>query len=311
MKVTALVLDYPPHRFIGAELALHALLKELQPGNTITVRSLTALRHNYDGIRVVPEHATVRDEPDVVIVNAALGSRARRHYPKTPLVVWGHNNQVHTLLDFVAASPDLLIANSQHMADVLVSTIRLSSIVLHPPVKPAERIDPPGMKLGLVNLTEDKGSRLAWSIAEAHPEWEFVGIKGGYGTQITSKLPNVTTLEHGASLDEFWAQTSILLIPSYAESYSMVGIEAATRGIPSVAISLPGVREALAPAGALFVPTHDVEDWGRAIAQAIDERDARSYDALEGARTTARQVADEMAVAVAAIKELVSSPTEE
>lgn len=271
MRITALAISYPPHRRIGAEVALHELCKHLAGrGHEVSVVTTDKTPPGrVDGVVVTGRRTT---DPQVVIAQGGLGVLARRWFPRARHVVWAHNNQLPTLLDVrsAAAKGTTVVANTRHMRDVLRSTIGVDALVLHPPVWPA----PPtsGQKITLVNLTPDKGADVFWALAEANPHLGFLGVRGGYGKQIIKQLPNVEVLEHGP-MDRVWEQTRVLLVPSRHESYSMTAVEAAVRGIPAVASDLPGVREALGW-GAVY-PT----DWQAGLEEALDRWDELSTNA--------------------------------
>lgn len=248
MRVTAVAISYPPHRRIGAELALHELLKHLRGrGHEVTVVTTEKVSGVFEGVKTVARGAV---EPEVVIAQGGLGVLARRWFPRAEHWVWAHNNQIPALLDVrsAAAKGARVIANTHHMAGVFKSTLGVDSLVLHPPVWPADPVS--GDHVTLVNLTKEKGSGVFYDLAAANPDIPFLGVKGGYGHQDVRDLPNVTIHDHG-DMGPVWAKTRVLLLPSVHESYSMTAVEAARRGIPTVASDLPGVREALG-AGAVF-----------------------------------------------------------
>lgn len=271
MRVTALSISYPPHRRIGAEIALHELCKHLV-GRGHEVSVVTTERTpptTIDGVQV----AGPPPPADVVISQGGLGVLARRKFPNATHWVWAHNNQIPTLLDLRSTAQDgsRVLANTHHMAGVLKSVLNIDAHVLHPPVWPAPRTG--GDAVTLVNLTPDKGSNTFYELAKANPDVQFLGVKGGYGKQDIRHLPNVTIFDHGP-MDRVWDETRILLLPSRHESYSMTAVEAAVRGIPAVASDLPGVREALG-AGALY-PTV----WQSGLEGAFEWWDQLSDNAL-------------------------------
>lgn len=272
MKVTAVAISYPPHRRIGAELALHELLKHLKGrGHEVSVVTTEKTPPGtVDGVKVTTKQHT---DPDVVIAQGGLGVLARRWFPNATHWVWAHNNQVPALLDVraAAAKGTRVIANTHHMAEVFRSVLSVDSLVLHPPVWPAGPVS--GDHVTLVNLTPAKGSHVFYDLAAANPDVPFLGVKGGYGTQDVRDLPNVTIVDHG-DMGPVWAKTRVLLLPSVHESYSMTAVEAARRGIPTVASDLPGVREALG-AGAVY-PTV----WQTGLEFAFEWWDQLSDNAL-------------------------------
>ena len=264
MRITALTLSYVTNRRIGAEVALHALLVELAArGHQVCVRTLEDVKPAMvDGVDV-EHYIGDRVAGDLAITNSGLAQRTRRIYLDTPLLVWAHNNRRTSLEDLDAArrvGNVTLLTNTHHMADVYLSVLGIRSLVLHPPVTLGHP-QRPGDAITMVNLNSDKGSAIFWDLAESHPSRPFIAVQGGHGKQDIRHAPNVTIVEHG-DLEPIWARTRTLLLPSLHESYSMVAVEAASRGIPTLATDLPGVREALG-AGAYYV---DNDDWTGGLA---------------------------------------------
>jgi hypothetical protein len=181
VKVVALALSYPPARMIGAEVALHALLRHLVGrGHDVEVVTTTNTgRRVLDGVRIAPA-GTRRPQGDVVVVNAGLGGKARLWWPRTEVVVWAHNNQLPTLLD-VRAAKGHLVTNTSHMRDVYRAVLNQDSAVLHPPVNPAAPCLG-GDAVTLVNLTPDKGSGPRFP-APGHPVPRGEGRVRGAGRE--------------------------------------------------------------------------------------------------------------------------------
>jgi glycosyltransferase involved in cell wall biosynthesis len=74
----------------------------------------------------------------------------------------------------------------------------------------------------------------------------------------------------GADLEAEFAAADLLVLPSRAESYGMVLVEALARGVPVIASEVGGVREAVGSAGAL-VPPEDPDALAAAIAAHLDD----------------------------------------
>ncbi len=107
-----------------------------------------------------------------------------------------------------------------------------------------------------------------------------------------------------AALDQAYAATDLLVLPSRVETYGMVVTEALARGIPVVASEVGGVREALGatePAAGLVVPSEDpdalaesLRRWWREPALRAHLRTGawRRRGGLPGWDRTARTVAE-------------------
>lgn len=277
MRVVSASLTYPHVRRVGAEVALHALNQHLLAAGVDVQAVTTQLvpKTVLDGVHV---RTGVHPRPpaDVVIVNAGAAGQARTWWPAARLVVWVHNAELPTLMDLRAAlargNVDV-VSNTEVTRTVLLHSMGVDSTVLHPPVPHADAVEG-GDAITLVNCTRDKGSDVFYALADANPDREFLAVLGGYGDQDVRDLPNVTVHPHG-DLDDVWAHTQVLLVPSVRESYSMVAVEAATRGIPVLASDLPGIREAVGD-GAVYTRG----DWDAALA----EVDARWEDLSDAGR---------------------------
>jgi len=109
-------------------------------------------------------------------------------------------------------------------------------------------------KIALINCNENKGVLQFIELAKMLPQYEFLGIKGGYGQQITPDVPNITWQEHGV-ID--WSCIRILLVPSVMESWSQVATEAICNGIPVICSDLAGLRENLKDC-ALYIKENNI-----------------------------------------------------
>jgi glycosyltransferase involved in cell wall biosynthesis len=146
-------------------------------------------------------------------------------------------------------------------------------MVLPPPVDPARYKTKRGDAITLINMGENKGARLFWTLTRIMPERKFIAVKGGYSEQIVSKKPgaNVEIIEHTPDIRNIYAKTRLLLMPSAYESWGRVAIEAAASGIPTIAHPTSGLLESLGDAGT-FANRDDIADWVEAI-RALDEQD--------------------------------------
>lgn len=141
----------------------------------------------------------------------------------------------------------------------------------------------PGACITLVNLSERKGGRLFWELAERMPERPFLGVLSWDEQVVPSKVPpNVTLIDRQADTRAVYGQTRILLVPSadpgtiaanllptWGEAWNRVSVEAAACGIPVIAHPSGGVLASIGHA-ATYVDRGDVDGWVEAIC-ALDE----------------------------------------
>lgn len=264
MTVLAVTPLYPPASRVGAWIATHRFLTHLASrGHRVSVVALGGREdYEFEGLRVeagckgrtAPHLRST--QADVIISHAGDGGAgltlAIEHDKPAVRMVHGHG-----YAEIGAA--DLAVFNSHSLKDV--SGWTGNSIVCHPPTFAAEhRVESTGQAATIVNCSEDKGIKTAWRIAEAMPDREFLGVKGGYGHQVIPRALNFTTIPTTSDMRTVWTQTRALLMPSNFETWGMVGVEAMASGIPVIAHPTPGLRESLGNAG-IFADRDDIDMW--------------------------------------------------
>lgn len=296
MRVLAMAHAYPPHHNAGAEMTLHVMLRRLvERGHEVHVVLSREQRNTYgnytfEGVEV---HAyggagTVFPQfhaSDVVIAHLENVPRAAAlcSIHSKPMVHLIHNTHDFTKSALRTGPAQLAVFNTDWMkADYEAFWSWQGTgpfpphVVVHPPVDPAPLSKVKhGQAITLINLNEDKGGQLFWSLA-LHRELRaksFLGVQGAYGPQVVPDMylegeewGNVELRPHQAPADmpAVYGSTKILLMPSIYESYGRTAIEAAICGIPTIAHPTPGLLEALGDAGT-FVNRGDVDGWVAAI----------------------------------------------
>ena len=103
------------------------------------------------------------------------------------------------------------------------------------------------------------------SLAKKMPNTNFIGVKGGYGQQITdTTLPNLRYIETTPDIASVLRQTGILIMPSNSETWGRTAVEAMAAGVPVIHSESQGLIECMEGAGMMCV--HDDENaWGEAI----------------------------------------------
>lgn len=113
----------------------------------------------------------------------------------------------------------------------------------------------------LSNVNENKGGELLIELAKALPEYEFLGIMGGYRKQIIENgIPNLRYMTHTTEIKDVYAQTAILIMPSKEETWGRSAVEAMSSGIPVVVSPTPGLRECCQDA-AVYCDRGDIGAW--------------------------------------------------
>lgn len=292
MRVMAVVPNYPPRSRIGAFIATHQFMRHLAAkGHDVLVAAVSATGKGWtiDGVPVITglrgrSHlADVARGYDIIVSHFGDGGSgqfvSKRAEKPDVRIVHGHIN--------TAPECDLLVFNSE-ASRAAAKDIKVPSVVCHPPTTLDEYVTSPGTMLTLINLSEDKGVKVAWKLADKMPNRPFLGVKGGYGRQIIPRSPNFAVLPIMQNMrDGVYAHTRILLMPSAYETWGMTGIEAMASGIPVIAHPTPGLRESLGDAG-IFVSRDDLAGWVREITRLDDP------DEYEKASNAARKRADEL-----------------
>lgn len=286
MRVMAMLPDYPPCG-VGSWIMTHNLLRALVArGHTVDVvlGASKGAPYALDGVQVWPH--TGKADPfrfvdDAHVIVAHVGSAGRAvavgNARGVPVVQIVHNANALTRSALTKRPTALTVFNSAQVAEELAGVCG-RSIVVRPPVQVDEYATTPGDAVTLVNLSEDKGADVFYGLAELFPRTPFLGVQGGYGTQVLphgdGDVPNVEILGHVAPdrmRDEVYARTRVLLMPSAQESWGRVGVEAMCSGIPVIAHPTAGLRESLGDAG-IFCDRGDVDAWASALKLLLDGR---------------------------------------
>lgn len=278
MQVVAVTPLYPPS-LVGSWLSTHLCLRALaERGHTVTVVASLASGNQYtlDGVQVIPGRrgrslATMIEAADVVVSH--MGDHTNAHATaaerRIPSVVMVHGIPLPEYARRLGdVPPDWMVFNSRSLLELV--DWQGPSVVVHPPVAIADYRTTPGDKVTLVNLSDAKGGKTFIRCAAALPDVGFLGVRGGYGAQVIRKRRNVEFIGQTAEMrDEVYARTRILLMPSQAETWGRVGVEAMCSGIPVVASPTAGLVESLGDAG-IFVERRDLKGWVAAIQRLSD-----------------------------------------
>lgn len=277
MNVLACTRLYPPTTNAGAELMLHSLLRDLASrGNRCAVALVRGRCDDYtlDGIDVsvaLPAWA-----PDVVIGQidgreAAL-TLARKHGARSVLLAHGDRQ--------FGGRWDLVVSNTAAMLPIAHRYHHPSQvIVVWPPVFRADyEVETTGEYVTLMNLQHAKGADVFYRLADLWPGRRFLAVGGGWGQQVVRHADNVVYQPHTANpRDDVYARTRVLLMPSKAESFGRVAVEAAMSGIPTIAPRLPGVVEAMGEDGCVWA---DNDCYADALACLDDAHEYAGHSAL-------------------------------
>jgi len=108
-----------------------------------------------------------------------------------------------------------------------------------------------GWKIGYYSAGQHKGDNIITSLATKTPDRQFVIMGRGYQSDV--RCANVTHLGDTTDIKSFYAEISLLLVPSVMpEGFPRVIVEALMNGIPVIANRIGGIPEVLGPSGILI-----------------------------------------------------------
>ena len=141
-----------------------------------------------------------------------------------------------------------------------------------------------GNCITLVNANQNKGVNQFVAIAKAMPNRKFLAVLPYYGERrVPLGSPNIEWIPFDDDIRNVLKRTRILLVPSFAESFGRIAVEAMINGIPVIytkavhaswpTIGTEGMEDWIAPTG-IACNRDNVEEWTRAI-ETLD--DAETY----------------------------------
>jgi len=266
MKILAQIHAYPPVHNAGAEWMLHAMLLWLQTkGHECRVIIPTKENYEYQGIKVF-KMSNENEKEQYAWCDLAIS-----HLQQTARVVSNchHAKKVHFHIVH-NSTPYNEIIRDQNIK-VIYNTFWLSklhkyineSVVVNPPVSITDyKTETSREFITLINLWDDKGGKIFNQIAKLLPEYKFLGVEGGYGDQERDfSLKNMTYINNTPNVvNDVYAKSAIILMPSKYESFGRVAIEAMCSGIPVICHDTPGLREACGDAG-IFEDRNNIAGW--------------------------------------------------
>ena len=267
LRIASVSVDYPPNRFVGAETSQHELHKQLAArGHDVRVFTLNPTPNRvYEGVSVEPIRNLTGWAPDIVYNVARTRAQLPRLPHRPPVVGFVHSLAQQVTTEIRRVRYDLLVFNTawfareaQHLQDGYQA-----QAVLYPLTPPAQPLGAPGEHITMINPIVKKGAPTLHALATTNPHRTFLVVEGGYSKQEVPDGQNVTRLPHGPDMNQVWAQTRVLIVPSRRETWGMVAVEAAARGIPVISADLPGPREA--NVACAFHDPADTDAWNTTL----------------------------------------------
>jgi glycosyltransferase involved in cell wall biosynthesis len=145
-----------------------------------------------------------------------------------------------------------------------------SNFIMYPyvniaPLKSIRNYTVQNSTVTLINCNKNKGGDMLVSLAKKLPNTQFIGVKGGYGSQVVdTSLPNLRYIETTSDIKSVLKKTGILIMPSNSETWGRTAVEAMAAGIPVIHSESQGLIECVAGAGIMCAQS-DEDAWGEAI----------------------------------------------
>jgi len=242
----------------------------------------------FEGIKVMCEKSLLGDCPDEYgwadLVYTHLGKAGaalnRCKAAGKPLVYYAHNDFKNVNI-FSAKTP--VIYNSEWVKESV--QYPGESIVVHPIVD-IERFQQVNTLAAeyvtMININKNKGGAFLAEIAGQLPKIPFLGVQGSYGSQHQEFPDNVTIVENTESVEDVYAISKALIMPSKYESYGRTAVEAMAAGVPVLCNDLPGLREACGDAA--WYP--EAGQWKQAIEKVYTGEKIAGYLRSQGRERT-------------------------
>lgn len=242
MKILAHCYTYGNNAASGADRMLQSLLEYLsERGCTckVVIDNCTQ-QYTLNNVQVQSNRSMLGeayDWCDIVIIHLVAiheAVRIAKRFGK-PVVHICHNEHARV-------SDGYVVYNTHWLAQKMA--LPLPSIVVHPPTKPVPYVPHFNCRyITLVNTNDNKGGAMLKALAIQMPRYNFLGVHGGYDkNQMIQPIKNVMYRSYDVNGMDY-SDTRIVIVPSKAESWSLVAAEAMAHGIPVICGDLPGLRE--------------------------------------------------------------------
>ena len=186
--------------------------------------------------------------------------------------------------DYYAAA--LVVANSVAVMEKVPERVGVQMVLLTPPVaSPRLFPDVPRRFVTIINPASFKGGGLFLDLARRLPRVPFVAQLGRSAPVPGLRdFPNIEVRTPIPELDELYARTRVLLMPSENEPFGRVAIEGALAGCLLLLHGAGGLREVPVP-NFCFVDGLSPDVWERRLVQLLEATEvsmARMVRAIRG-----------------------------
>lgn len=241
---------------------LHTIFK------TMSSRRSAFESHEEEALLLAIEKKIDEFQPDTILTYGGLSAERRihrlAHQHKIPVVFYLHNSLYTKAETF--SEVDLILVPSNFLLEFYAERLEIKPTVLYPLFNVDHlRVDHRRPRfVTFINPVPQKGLTLfARLVAEALgklPQAEFLVVEGRWtkaeveraGLKL-EKIPNVKVIVHQQDIKTVYAETRVLLYPSFwIEAFGRMIVEAQSNGIPVLASRRGGIPEAVNGGGFLF-----------------------------------------------------------
>lgn len=275
--------SYVPNVRAGAEITVHALNQQLLASGWRVIVVLPDWQQaEVDGVECMrfPKSGNLTDAPhlaevfraaDVIFCQNFDAQRAIQLLESfgKPIVFFLHiEREKADILQQRFAVPIAVVYNSLTQKEQN-PTIHESTIIR--PYIPygdfvaRDRPMPDG-PVTLLNCNDNKGGGVLIELAKRLRDVEFLGVRGSYDKQLEDVA--LRNLQYRATAEDprqLYAGASIVIMPSRAESWGRVALEAMASGVPVVCSKTHGLAEATGGAAAAYCRPDDIGCYAEAI----------------------------------------------
>jgi hypothetical protein len=291
--------SFLPTTFAGSEISAYETIKYLRSrGHTIYIFVNNWKVGEYDGFKIykydITDQFCKTQIHDADIIFFQMG-----YDPKNMELLKGRSNDVFVFTHLIEMHPWLLqqkmpfpvtVVYNSHMTQDTMPT-------LHPNMRMIPYVETNKFKrlrqntinnniVCLINCNRNKGGDMLKLLAEKMPDVIFMGVKGGYSSQVVnSNTDNLSYIENQKDITVIFKKIGILIMPSKDETWGRTAVEAMASGVPVIHSESPGLVECVGGAGIMCM--HDDEDaWADAIRRIIGDRAYRERLRQNGFKRT-------------------------
>jgi glycosyltransferase involved in cell wall biosynthesis len=302
--ITWFMHSYVPNVRAGAEITAHALnQKLLSMGWRVIVVLPDFQMADVDGVecvRYVPGDPSVNaafTAADAIFCQNYDAQKAIRELEmyRKPIVFFMHIEREKTDVLMQRFAVPLAVVYNSETQKVQNPTVHDSTVVR--PYIPYDSFAARGRdeQLGpvtLLNVNENKGGKLLVDLARRMRDVPFVGVKGAYSAQVSEDAPNLIYRPTAEDPRPYYEAAGIYIMPSKSESWGRAALEAMSIGVPVIASTAHGIKEATGSACAAYCRVDDVMCWEENIRRL--RGDSGFYrDAVQRGRERIRRLAAE------------------